>query len=68
VTIPLHVREKIGITPHSEVEFIKEGNRAYIKKKSGAAHSVKKFRSLRGIATVKMTTDEIIALTRGKGR
>lgn len=64
VTIPQHIREKLGITPNSEVEFMEEGDRVYLLKKSGDS-SGRRFRALRGVATVKMTTDEIMAMTRG---
>jgi len=56
VTIPQHVREKLGITPATEIDFIEE---------KGKNITTRRFQKLRGIATVKMTTDEIIALTRG---
>ena len=64
VTIPQEIREKLGITPNSEVDFLEDGERVYLVKKRGPRFT-KKFRTLRGIATVKMTTDEIMALTRG---
>ena len=63
VTIPLHIREKLGIAANSEVDFVEDAERVYILKKSGTG-SEKRFRALRGIATVKMTTDEIMAMTR----
>ncbi len=65
VTIPQPIREKLGITPNSEVDFVEDGDRVYLQRKSGH-HSEKRFRALRGIATVKMTTDEIMAMTRGR--
>jgi len=65
VTIPVSIREKLGITPSAEVEFVEEKGRVYLLKKKGENGSVRRFRKLRGIATVKMTTDEIMALTRG---
>ncbi|MBN2125693.1 MAG: AbrB/MazE/SpoVT family DNA-binding domain-containing protein [Deltaproteobacteria bacterium] len=64
VTIPLRIREKLGITPSVEVEFVEEKGRVYIVKRKGEGPRPRKFRKLRGIATVKMTTDEIMALTR----
>ncbi len=64
VTIPQYIREKLGIAPNSEVDFVEDGDRVYLLKKSGH-HLRKRFGALRGIATVKMTTDEIMALTRG---
>lgn len=67
ITIPIELREKYGFLPHSEIEFIEEKGKIYIKKisnkKSRGAHIAQR---LRGSATVKMTTDEILALTRGK--
>lgn len=64
VRIPRPIREKLGITPNSEVDFVEDGDRIYLLKSGNL--SEKKFGSLRGIATVKMTTDEIMALTRGR--
>jgi len=64
VTIPQHIREKLGITPAVEVDFIEEKGRVYLVKVKGENIKTRKFRKLRGIATVKMTTDEIMALTR----
>lgn len=64
VTIPLHIREKLGLNAHSEVEFVEEKGRVLLKKSKGGKPTTR-FRSLRGIATVRMTTDEILALTRG---
>ncbi len=65
VTIPQHIREKLRITPATEVDFIEEKNRVYLVKRKGKNITTRRFRKLRGIATVKMTTDEIMALTRG---
>ena len=65
VTIPQHIREKLGITPNTEVDFIEEKDRIYLIKKSESSGKTGKYSHFRGIATVKMTTDEIMALTRG---
>ena len=64
VTIPQHIREKLGILPATEIEFVEEKNRVYIVKKERAGNQNSRFRKLRGVATVRMTTDEIMALTR----
>lgn len=64
VTIPVNIREKLGITPDTEVDFLQEGDRIVIVKRKDATPVSRKFKKLRGIATVKMTTDEIMALTR----
>ncbi len=66
VTIPQGIREKLGITPATEVDFVEEGGRVYLVKRKENAASTRKFARLRGVATVKMTTDEIMALTRGE--
>lgn len=65
VTIPQDIREKLGITPAVEVDFIEEKDRIYLVKRKGEPKKTYKFRKLRGIGNVKMTTDEIMALTRG---
>jgi AbrB family looped-hinge helix DNA binding protein len=67
VTIPRNIRQKLGITPASEVEFVIEGN-VVLLRAGDAAHSRGKriVDSLKGRATVRMTTDEIMALTRGE--
>ena len=64
VTIPQQIREKLGITPATEVDFVEEEDRIYLVKRKGAKAAVRKFSKLRGAATVKMTTDEIMELTR----
>lgn len=64
VTIPQHIREKLGITPATEVDFIEEKGRIFLVKRKEEKATIRKFAKLRGLATVKMTTDEIMALTR----
>jgi len=64
VTIPQHIREKLGITPATEVEFVEKKGKVYLTKKPGPKKKSHRFRKLRGVASVRMTTDEIMALTR----
>ena len=64
VTIPQHIREKLGITPSTEVDFVEEEGRIFLVKRKAGKTAVRKFAKLRGSATVKMTTDEIMKLTR----
>jgi len=66
VTIPQSIREKMGITPSTEIDFKEEGAKIYIVKSKASQKTGKKFRRFRGVATIKMSTDEIMALTRGK--
>lgn len=66
VTIPLEVREKMGFLPDTEVEFIISGNNVLLKKvRSASKRSRDLIARMRGKATVRMATDEIMALTRG---
>ena len=65
VTIPLHIREKFGITPAVEIDFVEEKGRVYLIRKKGKNITTRRFRNLRGVTKVKMTTNEIMALTRG---
>jgi len=65
VTIPQEIREKLGLLPHTEVEFIVEGRAVRIvKARSRRARGTGVVRRLRGRASISMTTDEILALTR----
>lgn len=67
VTIHLEIREKAGFFPHSEVEFLIEGNAVILRKSSGKMSRGKKIiEKMRRRATVRMSTDEIMALTRDK--
>lgn len=66
VTIPQEIREKMGITPAVEIDFLEEKGRIFLVKKDGQAKKNPRFRKLRGIGNVNMTTDEIMALTRGE--
>jgi AbrB family looped-hinge helix DNA binding protein len=65
VTIPQRIREKLGILPSSEIDFVEEKGKVYIVKKRGNSTGGRTFRRLRGIASVKMSTEEIMRLTRG---
>ena len=67
VTIPLSLRRKAGIAPGSEVEFFEERGCLYIEKVGGAERGRRLVVRMRGRGTVTMSTDEILALTRGKG-
>ncbi len=65
VTIPLPIRERMGLLPETEVEFNIEGNKVILKKagkKSSRGKTI--ITHMRGKATSSMSTDEIMALTR----
>ncbi len=69
VTIPQELRERLGLLPHSEVEFDIVGDSVRIRKKKGT-----KTRGQRLIEHMRrgpkpmpgMTTDELMAMTRGE--
>ncbi len=63
VTIPRNIRVSLGIVPETDIDFKEENGRFYIVKNSKPKSS-SKFTKFRGIATAKMTTDEILSLTR----
>ena len=65
VTIPQHIRQKLGIGPSSEVDFVEDGARVYVVKAESDRVRERPLKRYRGVATVDMKTDEILAHTRG---
>lgn len=66
VTIPADMRERLGLLPNTEVDIDTDGDTITIRKASGAKRRGQRIvEHLRGRATKKMTTDEVLALTRG---
>lgn len=64
VTIPQHVRERLGITPGSEVDFqLEDGGARLVPVSDGKGADL--VARMRGAASVTMSTEEIMALTRG---
>jgi AbrB family looped-hinge helix DNA binding protein len=69
VTIPVDIREKAGLLPGTEVDFELVDDSVRIvraKAPKGETRGERAVRRLWGSATVKMSTDEIMALTRGE--
>lgn len=68
VTIPIEIRERFGFLPHTEVEFVIEGDQIVVRKAetSGEGFAGRLIRHMRGAGSGQMTTDEIMALTRGE--
>lgn len=67
VTIPQAIREQLGLLPHSEVEFDIVGDTVRIRKKRGrTTRGDAVIAGLRGTGSSRLTTDEIMALTRGE--
>ncbi|MDN5850678.1 MAG: AbrB/MazE/SpoVT family DNA-binding domain-containing protein [Nitrococcus sp.] len=68
VTIPRDIRERLGIGPNSEVQFVMQGDSVVLRLSApeGSSRGSRLVRRLRGRASVRMSTDEIMALTRGE--
>ena len=72
VTIPQEIRNQLGLLPHTNVEFELAGDHARIRKvqpKPGdSARGRMAVDALRGTADTRMSTDQILALTRSETR
>jgi AbrB family looped-hinge helix DNA binding protein len=71
VTIPQDIRERAGLLPNTEVEFVLDGDLVFLVKAGSGARS--NTRGQRAVALLRahgsaitMSTDEIMALTRGE--
>ena len=66
VTIPIGIRQRLGLLRDTEVEFEVVGNAVRLRRVAGGAGRGRELVArLRGRARTKMTTDQILALTRG---
>ena len=68
VTIPQNVRESMGIQPaETEIEFLQDENgRWYINKAKTTKNTASRFRNAHKTGKLTMSTDDIMALTRGE--
>lgn len=67
VTIPIEIRTQAGLLPDTEVEFeFRDGEVILRKGRSAASRGRKLVELMQGKASVRMSTDEIMALTRGE--
>ena len=66
VTIPKAIREHLGIEPGSHVRFRRAGDGSIVLEPAAERPAPSRFERLRGHAGKGMTTDEIMALTRGE--
>jgi len=65
VTIPLAIRQKVGILPDTDVEFKVRGDAVILRKAGGRRRrGARLVQAMRGRATTGLTTDQIMALTR----
>ncbi|HTO87451.1 MAG TPA: AbrB/MazE/SpoVT family DNA-binding domain-containing protein [Thermoanaerobaculia bacterium] len=70
VTIPIGIRKKLGLLPNSEIELEIVGKAVRVRKVRGVKARRRRGKSivqrLRGRGSVRMSTDSILALTRGQ--
>lgn len=66
VTIPLQVRTNAGLVPGCEIEFVEEKGRIYLRKAADSGRGAAIVKAMTGRGSVNMSTDQILALTRGK--
>lgn len=67
VTVPQEIRERFGLLPDTEVEFAIAGGRVYLRKAAGKARrGAALVARMRGRGTRRLSTDEIMALTRAE--
>ncbi len=67
VTIPISVRRKAGLLPNTDVEFVVHGKKVILKKSAARTRrrGARLIATMRGRATKRLSTDQIMALTRG---
>ena len=66
VTIPADIRDELGLLPYTEVEFEVRGETVVIRKADENRRRGRRVvEHLRGRGDVRMSTDEILKLTRG---
>jgi AbrB family looped-hinge helix DNA binding protein len=69
VTIPIEIREKAGLLPNTEVVFEFDGTSVKLLPAPASGpegRGAALLRRLKGSATVRMSTDQIMAATRGR--
>ena len=68
ITIPQEIRERFHLLPGTDVEFLPQGDAVVIRPAKGQGKT--RFRrwieGAQGSATARLTTDEIMAMTRGE--
>ena len=65
VTIPKPVRDHLGIVSGSQVEFRRAADGSIVIEKADGTRPPSRFTKLVGIAGPGLSTDEIMAITRG---
>ena len=68
VTIPQKIREYLAIAPHDDIEFVIKDGEVVLTKNPDSRNRLQHHidAKMRGKGGIKMTTDEIMRLTRGE--
>jgi AbrB family looped-hinge helix DNA binding protein len=66
VTLPKAVRDRLGILPGNAVDFELAPDGRVVLFKVGGKRPVSRFAAFRGTADAGLSTDEIMAMTRGE--
>lgn len=66
VTIPKQVRDFLGIVPGTRVEFTRSADGTVVLTRADQKPGVGRFAALRGHAGKGLSTEDIMALTRGE--
>lgn len=64
ITIPKEFRDALGLLPHTEVKFERIGNELRLRKAKTSKGGKQLIEAMRGKATVLLSTDDIMKLTR----
>lgn len=64
VTIPIDVRNKLGLLPDTKVTFVLQDGGVLIQKQTSSRKGTRLLERLSGKNTVRMSTDDIMRLTR----
>lgn len=64
ITIPAEIRQRLGLLPDTEVEFEVREDGLYLRKKLNPTRGSRLIELMQGKATGKLTTDQIMAMTR----
>jgi AbrB family looped-hinge helix DNA binding protein len=66
VTIPIGIRRKAGLLPSTDVEFVVSGKNVILRKSANMRRGRKLVAAMRGRAARRLSTSQIMALTRGE--
>jgi AbrB family looped-hinge helix DNA binding protein len=64
VTIPQEIREKHGLLPNTEVDFVVERGRVFLRRKGRATKADQLMEHLRNAPKMRMSSKELLAILR----